>query len=157
MRWDSHSHSYGETGLHLQFTPKYRKAIFRSDAVREACRKEFKEIAKRLGVRLEAAEFGPDHTHIFVTDWKNYSPAKLANRFKGASSRAIRKAHRQELIRRGLWGDSMWTDGYFHETVGSVTADARKFYIERCQGKHWEDDFFMARPKSQTSLASFSS
>ena len=36
-----------------------------------------------------------------------------------------------------LWGDSFWSDGYFYESIGRVTTDTIRFYIERQQGKHW--------------------
>ena len=34
-------------------------------------------------------------------------------------------------------GSSLWSDGYFYESVGRVTSSTVKFYIDRQQGKHW--------------------
>jgi putative transposase len=107
-----------------------------SEIIQKACRASFQQIAMHWGVSLEACEFGPDHTHLFITKWKNFAVAQLAQFFKGASARQMRKDF-PEFFRRMRTGKSMWTDGYFYETCGSVTADARKFYIERCQKKHW--------------------
>lgn len=95
-----------------------------------------KLIAKDLDVKIEAMDFGPEHFHIFIKDWKNYSIAYLAKMFKGKSSFEIRKRLPEELRNFNL-GNSFWSDGYFYETVGSVTVEARRFYIERCQNKHW--------------------
>jgi len=134
--YESHSHSYGESALHLQFTPKYRRAIFTDSLLLRACRGMFGYIAVQLKVQLVAAEFGPDHTHTFFRDWKNYSIPQLAQLLKGRSSYELRRRFPDRLALFKL-GASMWTDGYFYETVGSVTADARQFYIERCQKKHW--------------------
>ena len=132
----SSSHSYGESGLHLQFTPKYRRQVFRDTQIQDACRQQFVQIAKSLGIHLNAVEFGPDHTHMFVSNWKNYAIPELAQRFKGASSKRIRETLWNK-IRPWRMGKSFWTDGYFYETCGSVTAESRTFYIERCQSKHW--------------------
>ena len=129
----SHSHSYGESALHLQLTPKYRRSTFRDKTVLSACKHIFGHIAAQIGVQLVAAEFGPDHAHIFVRDWKRYSVPELAQHFKGRSSYELRKRIPEWLPR----GRSFWSGGYFHETVGSVTAAARQHYIERCQKKHW--------------------
>ena len=70
-------------------------------------------------------------------DWKNYSIADLAQRFKGASARVIREKYPVRLVVKGLYGDSMWSDGYFHRTVGAVTTETMKQYVTESQKKHW--------------------
>jgi len=132
-----YNHCVGESCLHLQFTPKYRKRIFEDKAVRAECEKQFQEIASRLNIQLAGMGFGPDHAHAFVTDWKNYSIAQLAQRFKGASARVIRQKYPVRLTVKGLYGDSMWSDGYMHRTVGAVTTETMKKYITESQQKHW--------------------
>ena len=99
-----YAHTVGESNLHLQVTPKYRKKIFQDKDVLAECECEFKEIAERLGVQLAGMGFGPDHAHLFVTGWKNYSIAQLAQRFKGASSKHIREKYRLRLEVQGLHG-----------------------------------------------------
>jgi len=137
----------------LQFTPKYRKKIFADKDVRAECEHQFQDIAKRLNVQLAGMGFGPDHAHIFVTGWKNHSIAKLAQMFKGASSRAIRQKYHARLATRDLYGDQMWTDGYFHRTVGAVTADTMQKYVTESQKKHW----ITQKPKqTQTTLLNYS-
>ena len=132
-----YNHCVGESCLHLQFTPKYRKRVFEDKDVRAECEKQFQEIAARLSVQLAGIGFGPDHAHAFITDWKNYSIAELAQRFKGASARTIRQKYSVRLVVKGLYGDSMWSDGYFHRTVGAVTAETMKQYVNESQKKHW--------------------
>lgn len=136
MEFVSSSHSYGEVALHLQFTPKMRRKIFMAGVTQKACRASFEETASHWNVKLVACEFGPDHCHVFMLGWKNYAVSKLAQYFKGASSRQIRKDF-PELCEKFRISDSLWSDGYFYETCGNVTAEARKFYIERMQQKHW--------------------
>ena len=88
-------------------------------------------------MQLAGVGIGPDHAHIFVASWKNYSIAELAQRFKGASSRVIRQKLPVRLTVKGLYGDSMWSDGYFHRTVGAVTTETMKKYVNESQKKHW--------------------
>ncbi len=135
MEFVSSSHSFGEVALHMQFTPKKRRHVFAPWYAREACRASFQETAMHWGVKLVACDFGPDHVHIFLLGWKNYAVSKLAQYFKGASSRQIRQDF-PDLCKR-FRIDSFWSDGYFYETCGNVTAESRKFYIERMQKKHW--------------------
>ena len=133
----SGAHSVGEANIHFQFTPKYRRDIFRDEGVKEACVRSFRRIAEELGVVLHAVEFGPEHCHLFVGACKNHSVAELAQRFKGTSSRMIRQTH-WDVIKRKLWGEAFWSAGYFYRSVGSVTSEAMEWYIEHAQRKHWK-------------------
>lgn len=129
-------HCVGGSNYHPQFTPKYRRRIFSDTVLKQACRMEFESIANELNVKIEALEFGPDHLHIFLSGCKNYSACELARRFKGASSRRMRDAHADRL-KYFRMGSSLWSDGYFYESVGRVTSSTVKFYVDRQQGKHW--------------------
>ncbi|MDP2974290.1 MAG: IS200/IS605 family transposase [Candidatus Diapherotrites archaeon] len=134
----SYNHCVGESNLHLQFTPKYRRSIFNDKDVLAECEQQFKQIAAELKVQLAGMGIGPDHAHLFVAGWKNYSIAELAQMFKGVSSRHIRQKYPVRLVIRGLYGDQMWSDGYFHRTVGAVTTEKMKKYITESQQKHWK-------------------
>ena len=137
MDFEHNKHSIGGSNYHLQFTPKYRRPIFRYRRVRELCRALFKRKAHQLGVRLEAIEFGPDHAHLFVTNCRKYSVSDLVFHFKGSSSRYLRTKAWDE-IKNMLWGKSFWSDGCFFESVGRITTDSIRFYIERQQQRHWK-------------------
>lgn len=132
----SANHALGGWNFHLQFTPAYRRRVFEDAAVKKACESAAHDVAARLGVRLAASEFGPEHWHLFVTGAKNYSAPELARRFKGATSRALRRDC-FERVKKWLWGDHFWSHGYFAETIGRVTSETVKYYIERQQRKHW--------------------
>ncbi len=149
-------HSLGEANYHFQFTPKYRRDIFSDPLVKKACNASLRRVAERLGLRLYALEFGPDHCHLFVGNCKNYTVPELAHRFKGASSRELRRDH-WGRVQCKLWGDSFWSAGYFYESIGRVTSDAIEYYITRQQGKHWaEEDYgVIARRGGQQKLDDF--
>jgi hypothetical protein len=66
-------HSVGEANLHLQFTPKYRRDVFRDEVVQRVCEEGFRETARTLGLVIHALAFGPDHVHVFVGPCKNHS------------------------------------------------------------------------------------
>ena len=154
-------HSVGGSNYHLQFTPKYRMKVFRMRSVRELMRALMRRKAHQLGVEIEAIEFGPDHIHIFVTNCRKYSVSELAHHFKGFSSWYVRRALPEDIMMY-LWGGSFWSIGYFYESIGRVTSDTVKFYIDRQQKKHWahnEWEVVQASrdiPPGQTLLDSFS-
>ncbi len=132
----NYTHCVVGANLHLQFTPAYRRDIFCDSEVITLCRTVFGVVAKELGVEMAACEFGPDHVHLFLSGWKNYAIPDLVQRLKGRSSREIREKL-WNRIKSKLWGDKFWSGGYFAETVGRITAENAKYYIERQQGKHW--------------------
>ena len=68
------------------------------------------------------------------------------------------RKNRWSLFRGYLWGKKFWSEGYFYRTVGQVTADSVKFYVERSQKKHWEalDYEYYKQDKEQMQLTSFS-
>jgi hypothetical protein len=65
---------------------------------------------------------------------------------KGYSSWFIRKNYR-ELIKDYRMGGSFWTAGYFYESIGRVTAETVRHYIEKQQKKHWMHEVYEA-PKN---------
>lgn len=156
MEFDKYSHSLGESNFHFQFTPKYRRDVFRDVIIKKACEESFLRIAVKYKMVVRALEFGPDHVHLFLGNCKKYSVSKIAQYFKGASSRELRKKY-WEQVKNHLWGDSFWSDGYFYESVGRVTSESVEYYIKRQQGKHWADVDFEVhkKPPSQKSLKDF--
>lgn len=133
---EAKNHALGGWNFHLIFTPAYRAKVFNVFEVKELCRKVIRDVAERLGFRVEADEFGPDHWHVFVTGAKNFSAPQLAHRLKGATSRRVR-AELVAHIKPYVWGDHFWSHGYFCETIGRVTSATIRHYIERSQRKHW--------------------
>ena len=148
----SSGHTVGETNLHLQFTPAYRRDIFQDKLVRELTVAYIVERAHEMKIEVAAIECSPDHVHLFVKHWKNWKIPVLAGQLKSYSSRQMRKGHRYMFVGK-LWGCKFWSGGYFHRTVGAVTADTVKKYIKDGQKKHWKEPEI----KSQKTLLGYSS
>ena len=62
----------------------------------------------------------------------------------------MRKGHRI-LFKDKLWGRKFWSAGYFHRTVGVVTAETVKRYVKEGQRKHWVE----REQKQQRTLFSY--
>ena len=144
--------------MQVQFTPKYRRDVFRDDMVRRVCEASFRETAEELKFVIHALAFGPDHVHVFVGACKNISVAAVVGRLKGASSRRVR-LECWGRVESKLWGDAFWSGGYFYRSVGSTTSEAIQYYVESSQGKHWTAlDFeeYKSRKDTQTTINQFS-
>ena len=150
-------HCVGEANLHLQFTAKYRRDVFRDGVVKRVCEESFRETAEQLGLVVHALAFGPDHIHVFVGACRNHSVAEVVRRLKGASSRRIRRMC-WDTVKTKLWGGAFWSGGYFYRSVGSTTGAAIQFYIQNSQKKHWtalDYEEYKQRRDAQTTMNQF--
>jgi putative transposase len=148
----SSAHTVGESNLHLQFTPAYRRDIFANELVRELTIAYLLERAKQLKIYVSAIDCGPDHIHLFIEHWKNWAIKDIARELKSYASRKMRAGHKQLFIDK-LWGKKFWSAGYFHRTVGVVNAETVKRYVEQSQGQHWK----ISSRISQKTLLSYAS
>jgi putative transposase len=115
---------------HLVWCPKYRRAVL-VGRVANDLRKLLLAKAKALAVTIEALEIMPDHVHLFVAADPTDAPQRLANQFKGYSSRLLRQKYPE--LRSRL--PSLWSRSYYVGSVGHVSEDAVKRYIEAQKGK----------------------
>ena len=148
----SSGHTVGETNLHLQFTPAYRRDIFIDPLIRELTVAYVMQRSKEMKVEIVAIECGPDHLHLFVKHWKNWKIPVLAGQLKTYSSRLMRKGHKY-MFEDKLWGDKFWSSGYFHRTRGAITSETVKKYIQEGQKKHSKE----AEEKKQKTLMNYAS
>ena len=120
------------TGYHLVWIPKYRRRVL-TDEVALETKRLLGECCERQGLTLISAETDLDHVHVFVSAPPRWSPADIANVLKGYTSRFLRERfpHLKKLCGR----DHLWTQAYYVGTVGHVSAETVRRYIEECQGK----------------------
>jgi putative transposase len=92
----------------------------------------FGEIADKWGFEIIAQEVMPDHVHLFVSAPPRYSPAKIAQLFKGITSRVIRLEF-PEIKHHIRKAGPLWSPGYYVGTAGNVSTEVIRRYIEECQ------------------------
>lgn len=131
MRLRSTRHARYWCGYHFVWIPKYRRDLL-VDEVAEYTRGVLREILEELGCEAIAVEVALDHVHVFALCPPRHSPAYIVNYLKGKSARRILQKFpelKAKATRGKLWGRS-----YFVATVGYVTADIVKKYVE----EQWE-------------------
>ncbi len=110
---------------HLVWCPKYRRKVLVGEIAVEL-RSLLYEKAKELDVTIEALEILPDHVHLFIQSDPTEAPQRLANQFKGYTSRILRQKFSQ--LRSRL--PSLWSRSYYVGTIGHVSEETVKRYIE---------------------------
>jgi putative transposase len=133
MKLRSTRHARYWCGYHFVWIPKYRRDILVGD-VAEYTRVVLSEILRELGCEPLALEVMPDHVHVFALCPPRHSPAYIVNYLKGKSARRILQRF-PELKTRAVRG-KLWSRSYFVATVGSVTADIVRRYVE----EQWEKE-----------------
>jgi len=127
----------------LAWCPKYRKKVL-VGRVEAGLRELLYEKAESLGVEIEALEITPvlpgtgaqgkcaagasvpDHVHMFVSADPTEAPQRLANQFKGHTSRILRQAF--SSLRSRL--STLWSRSYYAGSVGNISEDSVKKYCE---------------------------
>lgn len=89
-----------------------------------------KEKADELGLIIVTMEVMPDHVHLFVKSKPTYAPHFIVQQLKGYTSRMLRKEFK--VLRSRL--PTLWTRSYFCESVGCISEDTIKKYIDNQKG-----------------------
>ena len=120
------AHTKHRLMYHLVWLPKYRHRILRGKvAVR--LKTLFYEACKVNWWWIDEVNILPDHVHLIIQVQPTETVAQVVQALKGGSSRMIRQEFPE--LEEFLWGDSLWADGYFAETVGAQSFTAVKTYI----------------------------
>ena len=120
-------HAVYDTKYHLVWIPKYRKEIL-CEIYCKRLKEIFLEISYQYEFEIDTMEVMSDHVHVFLSAPPRYSPAKIVNILKGASSRKMFDEFPK--LQKHLWGCELWSDGYFVRTAGDkFTTDIIRRYI----------------------------
>ncbi|MGO1042329.1 IS200/IS605 family transposase [Clostridioides difficile] len=113
---------------HIIFCPKYRKPVL-VDEVEKMLKEILPYKADELGAEIIEMETDKDHVHLLISCDPQFGIHKVVKGLKGFSSRILREnfPHLKSSM------PSMWTNSYFVETIGSVSLEVAKQYIENQQ------------------------
>lgn len=131
-RYTSNAHCVFNLGYHIVFCPKYRRKVL-VNGVDERLKSLLSAKANELGITIENMEVMPDHVHLFIRSKPTYAVHFVINQLKGYSSVCLRNEF--PWLRSRL--PSLWTRSYFVESVGHISEETVRKYIED-QKKVWK-------------------
>ncbi len=121
---------------HLVFPAKYRRKIFTRE-VEESLKEICLGIEQRYELRFIEIGLEEDHVHFLVQGIPTMAVSKIVTTIKSITAREIFKRH-PKIRREQLWGGSLWTAGFYANTVGLYAGkETIRRYIEN-QGKQDE-------------------
>ena len=115
---------------HVVFCPKYRRKVL-VDGIDVRVKELFTEISAKYGFSICEMEVMPDHVHLLIDCNPSFGIKNCVARLKIQSSHAIREEF--PYMKKRL--PSLWTRGTFIASVGSVSMDTVKAYIENQKGQ----------------------
>lgn len=110
---------------HVIFTSKYRRKIFVTPIDSEL-KNIFIEVARLFDFEILEQEVMPDHVHLLVSVNPNFGISSAVAKLKSISARKLREKFPK--LKKQL--PCLWTNSKFVSTVGSVSLDVVKKYIE---------------------------
>jgi putative transposase len=129
-RWQTNKGSVYNVAYHIIWCPKYRRAILVDD-VAERLKTLLYEQASKFGWIIESMEVMPDHVHLFIKANPIDPIARIVAQLKGYTSHVLRA----EFIHLKSKLPTLWTRAYYVETIGHISEDVIKRYIEEQKNK----------------------
>ncbi len=115
---------------HVVFCPKYRRKVL-VNCIDERLKTIIMEVIEKWGQEFIEMEVMPDHVHLLVGCDPQFGIHRLVKYIKGTSSRYLRLEY--PTLKQRL--PSLWTNNYFVATVGGVTLEMLKRYVETQKDK----------------------
>ena len=131
------SHVQYDIQYHIVWTTKYRYKVL-SGRIAERARELIRQSCNSMEVSIIKGSISKDHVHILVSCPPNLSVSKLVQQLKGKTSRVL--LNENNILKRRYWGQHLWSSGYFCRSVGTVTQEVIKEYIEN-QVDEYEENF----------------
>lgn len=130
---DGYVHKKGlvyKNQYHIIFCPKYRRKVL-INGIDERLKEILYDIAEEIDVEIKALEVMPDHVHMFIEFDPRISLHDVVKRLKGRSSHILREEY--PSLKKKL--PSLWTRSYFSCTIGHISEETIKQYVESQKNK----------------------
>lgn len=126
--YKSINHSKYNIKYHLIFVCKYRKKLLIKYG--EEIKQIMKDISYKYDFDILEIEVDKDHIHIMIESVPKLSPLMIVRVLKQQSTQVIYGRYRNELKKQFWKENTFWTDGYFCSSIGEVSSETLKRYIE---------------------------
>ena len=123
-RWTHSNTTVFNIGYHIIWCPKYRRKVLVNE-VEDRLKKLLVEKAEEIGCEISIQEVMPDHVHIFIKTKPTLAPHYIVQQLKGYTSRILRKEFHKLKSRI----PTLWTRSYYCESIGHISEEAVKKYI----------------------------
>ena len=128
--WKSKNRKKYLLQYHIIFVCKYRKKLFISKQISDDIKQFSHEICQKHKVIIRYMETDKDHIHYMIEAEPMMFISKIVNLIKSYTIYYIWKKYSNYLQKQFWREQTFWTDGYFACSVGNVSEEMLKKYIE---------------------------
>jgi len=125
--YNKSSHAVYDIKYHIIWVTKYRYKILGGE-ISKRLRELVRQGCEARNITIVQGNIGRDHVHMLLSCPPSLAPSKIVQYLKGRSSRLLQDQYPE--LKKRYWGQHLWARGYFCATVGSVTEETIKKYIE---------------------------
>ena len=115
---------------HLIFVCKYRKKLLVDASISDDIKQLSYEICLKHNVIIKHMETDKDHIHYMIETEPTMALSDLVRTLKSYTTFHVWKRY-EIFLRKHFWKErTFWTDGYFICSIGNVSEETLKKYIE---------------------------
>ena len=128
--YHANNHLVYSCQYHVIFCPKFRRKVLKN-GIDVKLKEIFQEIADQYNFKILEMEVMPDHVHLLIDCSPVIGIHECVKRLKGKSAKRLRDAFPELTTKLPC----MWTRSAFISTVGAVSLDVVRQYIENQKNK----------------------
>lgn len=114
---------------HLIFVCKYRKKLL-TGQIKDFVKREMVAISEKCDFEIRHIESDEDHIHLMVSSKPKVSCSQIARVLKQETTVRLWKRF-GDLLKWHFWKErTFWSDGYFVSSIGNVSQETLRRYIE---------------------------
>ena len=121
------SHSIHQLQVHLVWITKYRYQVLQRD-VQLRCRDLIKQTCNSLDIQILKGVVSKDHVHMHISYPPKLSVSEIVKRLKGRSGKLLLQEYPE--LKRRYWGGHFWGIGYGAWSIGNITEEMLKKYLD---------------------------
>lgn len=113
---------------HIILVCKYRKKLLKKYG--NDIKQIMYDISEKYDFAIITMEVDKDHIHIMINSHPKLSPLQIIRVLKQQSTIKTWRIYKTELLKEFWKEHTFWTDGYFCSTIGEVSSESLKQYIQ---------------------------
>ena len=129
-KWNSKNRHKFLLQYHVIFVCKYRKKLFLLKKLSDDIKNLSYEICNKHNIKIKYLETDKDHIHYMIEAEPSISISKIVNLIKSYTTYHIWRKYPNYLSMYFWKEKTFYTDGYFTSSIGDVSEDNLKKYIE---------------------------
>lgn len=123
-------HSKYSLSVHLIFVTKYRKILFKDTKMKDDIKQYLFDASNKYRYMILEMETDKKHVHILLSYRPDVKVSTIVKELKQYNTYQM-WLHRSDILQTVYWKkEALWSDGYFACSIGQVSQDIIKKYIQ---------------------------